>query len=163
MFSFTGDNLPVGIIFLAVVFAFLCYAATGVFSEFSRRNALLKDLQIIKLLRENPENAEGLRAASEYEAKVVKRIDNYNHGTSKVALTLGFLVRWVPYLFITLIMWAVMQGFAIYNSTFSIVECVASFIVYCLWGLAFEGAGKLLSPWVPSLSDRLNNIGRKKN
>lgn len=133
------------------------YLAQGVFAEFTRRTSYLKDLQIIKLLRElNDEKSEIV--AQEYEDKVLIRIDRFNHGRTPVRLTLAAIVRGTPIFWFIMCTWIVIQAIALSQGSFTLDGAGISFVQCLIGGFIAEGIFSVLKPWVKPISERYGGI-----
>ena len=159
MISFDGSSAPMWFIVIVLGAGVLCAAGTGFFSELTRRNSTLKDLQIIKFIREDSTSDNAKAVADEYEKKVLKRVDNYLHKRNALALTIGVLVRGTPFLLLALTIWPFSMIYGVYHGeTFSVLYVVQSFMSWLLAGLVAEGIVSVLRPFITPLSERWDRI-----
>lgn len=161
MISFDGNEAPMWFIVIVLAIGVLCAAGTGFFSELTRRNSTLKDLQIIRLLREDPTNADALAVADAYEKKVIKRTDAHVHKRTAISLALGMLVRGTPVFVLAMVIWPFTVLYEIWQGGQpSLLYVVQSFASWFLAGLMAEGIFSVMRPFVTPLSERWDRITR---
>lgn len=158
MFSVDGSGLPLWLIGLLLVLGVLCYLGTGIFTEMTWRNATLKDLEIIRRLREGETNRKAYVAAiiEGYEKKVLKRVDAHLNGRTAAALTLGIIIRAVPAFAFTMTIWPLYMFYEWHQGLwqFSWIGLAQSLFTWVLGGLMVEGLFSVLRPFIRPLSQR---------
>ena len=159
MISFDGSEAPIWFIAVVLAVGVLCAAGTGILSELTRRNATIKDLQIIKSLREDLASSEALAAADAYERKVVKRIDAYVHKRTAAAIAFGVLIRGTPIFVLAMVVWPFYLFYEVSQGhQLSVLYVAQSFASWFLAGLMAEGIFSVLRPFVTPLSERWDRI-----
>lgn len=162
MFSIDGSGLPAWAIGLVLAVGALCYLGSGFLSEITWRNATLKDLEIIRRLRDGETSRRAYVSVivDDYEKRVLKRIDAHLNGRTVAAMTFGAIVRAVPAFALVMAAWPFymlyewQQGFW----QFSWLGLAQSLFTWVLAGLMVEGLFTVMRPFVTPLSERWDRI-----
>ena len=155
MISFDGNGAPIWLIVVVLCTGVFCYVGTGLLSELTRRNTTIKDLQIIRYLREDKSNEKALVVADAYEKKVLKRLDSHIHKRTAVSLTIGVLVRETPALALVMDLWPLSVVYGLWQGEqFSPLSLAQSLVTWVAGGLMTEGLFSAMRPFVKPLSER---------
>lgn len=152
---------PIGSIALLGILAFLCYGASGLFTEVTKRNSLLKDLKIAKELKELADSEDDKGIARNYQERVFEQIDNYAHGRNISAVVRGILIRGVPWPALAFVAWIVAVVISAANENITIDAVFSGLLYFLIGGFTLEGIASLLRPWTRPLSKRRNRTPRK--
>lgn len=161
MVSLDGSGLPLWLIALVLAVGALCYLGTGILSELTWRNATLKDLEIIRRLRETPTDRKAFVSVlvDDYEKKVLKRLDARLNGKTAVAVTVGVLVRAVPAFALTMVIWPLYVLYGVSQGwQMSVLGLAQSLFTWFIGGLMLEGLFSVMKPFVKPLSERWNRV-----
>lgn len=152
---------PIGSIALLGNLTFLCYGASGLFTEVTKRNSLLKDLQIAKELKELADSEDNKNIARNYQERVFEQIGNYAHGRNISAVVRGILIRGVPWPALAFVAWFVTVVISAANENITIDALFSSLLYFLIGGFTLEGIASLLRPWTKPLSKRWDQTPRK--
>lgn len=161
MISTNEAGAPIGSIALLGILTFLCYGASGLFTEVTKRNSLLKDLKIAKELKELADSEDDKGIARNYQERVFEQIDNYAHGRNISAVVRGILIRGVPWPALAFVAWIVAVVISAANENITIDAVFSGLLYFLIGGFTLEGIASLLRPWTRPLSKRWNRTPRK--
>lgn len=150
------SSFPMEFALLVSVVIAVAYLAQGLLAEYTRRTGYIKDLQIVKLLRELGDD-KSTAIADEYESKILKKIDRFNHGRTPAKFALAAIVRGVPVFWVIIIVWVFIQIPTLGTETFTLQSLLYSFTQCLFAALLIEGVFSVLRPWVTPLSERFKS------
>lgn len=161
MISANDAGAPIDSIALLGILTFLCYGASGLFTEVTKRNSLLKDLQIAKELKELADSEHDKIVARNYQERVFKQIDDYAHGRNASAVIRGVFIRGIPWPALAFMAWFVTVIVSAANESFTVDGAFGSLLYFLIGGFTLEGIASLLRPWTRPLSKRWDRVPRK--